>query len=603
MEVSLRVSEIVLWSLVQGQKHAHSAGSVSVDPEHMLVGLLRASHGNALAALSALGIDGRKMCGELSGEDGVRVDTEHPPHTMPQSNATKAVIQHAAQEARACGGNIIGSDHLLLGILAVESPASAMLARYGVNQENVRQALRKIEARPEPPRGQPEAEAPAHAPAIAPAKPRRRLRWWRWAGVALLFVALSYLWSLCERYMARQQLNAAVAARAAHGEPVLPADFPVRPVPDDQNAAFFLRRAMSHAELTGADETVLDEILKFESSPSPSDLYLMGEIIDRHKLAFDDLAQAQRCGQIAWGVRPDQMVLTGNLEQLNGAKTLTMFLAAAARYAHLQHQDAAAVERVRWMLLVNRSVDREGPVTAHLVAIGVCALASQCVREMALEFDPAQSEGLRTLMGAFLIDDEQRKAGITETLLRERATILATTQQAANAGFWTRTVFDRAGVLMMADVDALRTACLAPDYPAAKRLLPAVTPGDDDARVVKIRQIFAKTGPLVCQCEFRGLTERRVAATALALRLYALDHGGTLPEKLAELVPTYLPVLPPDPFATDGRPLGYQRQPHAALYSVGENGVDDGMDDKLPGRTNTSNPWQSPDAVFYLRRP
>jgi len=40
------------------------------------------------------------------------------------------------------------------------------------------------------------------------------------------------------------------------------------------------------------------------------------------------------------------------------------------------------------------------------------------------------------------------------------------------------------------------------------------------------------------------------------VRLYYLDHG-RWPDRLDELVPTYLPALPADPFHDDGRPLGY----------------------------------------------
>src|SRR5205823_13641584 len=47
---------------------------------------------------------------------------------------------------------------------------------------------------------------------------------------------------------------------------------------------------------------------------------------------------------------------------------------------------------------------------------------------------------------------------------------------------------------------------------------------------------------------FRVIANRRAAAILLALRLYALDHDGRLPEALEELVPKYLPQLPADPF-------------------------------------------------------
>jgi hypothetical protein len=74
---------------------------------------------------------------------------------------------------------------------------------------------------------------------------------------------------------------------------------------------------------------------------------------------------------------------------------------------------------------------------------------------------------------------------------------------------------------------------------------------------------------------FRTLANRRMAATALAIRLYEVDHGRR-PASLNDLVPEYLPAVPRDPFAAEDRPITYA--PDAAppvLYSVGEDALDD----------------------------
>ena len=68
----------------------------------------------------------------------------------------------------------------------------------------------------------------------------------------------------------------------------------------------------------------------------------------------------------------------------------------------------------------------------------------------------------------------------------------------------------------------------------------------------------------------------RMAATALAIRLYELDHGRR-PVALEELVPEYLPAVPLDLFAADGRAIGYApANAPPVLYSVNVDGVDDG---------------------------
>ncbi len=73
--------------------------------------------------------------------------------------------------------------------------------------------------------------------------------------------------------------------------------------------------------------------------------------------------------------------------------------------------------------------------------------------------------------------------------------------------------------------------------------------------------------------------QRRLAATALAIRLYQLDHDGRRPRSLRDLVPKYLSDVPVDPFAADARPLGYRNDSQVqALYSVGPDGSDETAD-------------------------
>jgi hypothetical protein len=76
--------------------------------------------------------------------------------------------------------------------------------------------------------------------------------------------------------------------------------------------------------------------------------------------------------------------------------------------------------------------------------------------------------------------------------------------------------------------------------------------------------------------QYENMTERRLAAVLLALRLFEAELG-SLPERLSELVPAYLPAIPSDPFAPDNRPLAFlSESEHGPLiYSVGRNAIDD----------------------------
>ena len=75
---------------------------------------------------------------------------------------------------------------------------------------------------------------------------------------------------------------------------------------------------------------------------------------------------------------------------------------------------------------------------------------------------------------------------------------------------------------------------------------------------------------------FRSLAGRKMAATALAIRLYEVDHGRR-PETLTQLVPDYMRKLPVDPFASDGRALAYLPDAHPPiLYSISQDADDNG---------------------------
>jgi hypothetical protein len=83
---------------------------------------------------------------------------------------------------------------------------------------------------------------------------------------------------------------------------------------------------------------------------------------------------------------------------------------------------------------------------------------------------------------------------------------------------------------------------------------------------------------------------------AIALRRYQLRHG-KLPTSLEELVPEFLPAVPYDYMSAT--PLRYRLKPDGSyvLYSVGEDGKDDGGD---PTPTPGASPglWGGRDVVW-----
>jgi len=117
-------------------------------------------------------------------------------------------------------------------------------------------------------------------------------------------------------------------------------------------------------------------------------------------------------------------------------------------------------------------------------------------------------------------------------------------------------------------------------------------PGDDDLSMASLRHIFGGSADMM----LKSLNKVRVieancslVVTAIALKRYQLAHG-EIPASLSALVPKYLPAVPTDP--VDGQPLRYQRKPDGSflLYSIGEDGVDDGGDGSRPSGSSSNRP-------------
>ena len=93
---------------------------------------------------------------------------------------------------------------------------------------------------------------------------------------------------------------------------------------------------------------------------------------------------------------------------------------------------------------------------------------------------------------------------------------------------------------------------------------------------------------------------KQMTITAIALKRYQLKHGNYPPD-LSTLVPEFIPAVSHDPI--DGQPLRYRRNADGTflLYSIGENGVDDGGNPSLEKNVQSSSfNWQNPHALDWV---
>ena len=120
---------------------ASQLGSISIETEHLLLGLIREGKGltSRIFARSHLSLENirKDIEGRTVFREKVSTSVE-----IPFSAETKRVLQYAAEEADRLLHNYIGTEHLLLGILREErSVAATILMEKGMRLHQVREDI------------------------------------------------------------------------------------------------------------------------------------------------------------------------------------------------------------------------------------------------------------------------------------------------------------------------------------------------------------------------------------------------------------------------------------------------------------------------------
>jgi hypothetical protein len=121
---------------------------------------------DGLLALSAL----KAMRARELGEPDRALPRAPAPSAYPVTDPVGRIIRSAEKEAEAARVDHLGTEHLLLGLLAEQSPARDVLARFGVTDERVRAQISKAIEGSTPP----STDTPRHGsqPRTSSAEPR-----------------------------------------------------------------------------------------------------------------------------------------------------------------------------------------------------------------------------------------------------------------------------------------------------------------------------------------------------------------------------------------------------------------------------------------------
>jgi ATP-dependent Clp protease ATP-binding subunit ClpC len=116
-------------------KHSH------VGTEHVLIGILDEGGNLAVKVLADLDVDADDLRSELRASMGPATKGKAEAH-LPFTPLSKRALEQTAKEALRLGHNYVGSEHLLLGLLATEEGvASKVLRRMGIELHTTRQAV------------------------------------------------------------------------------------------------------------------------------------------------------------------------------------------------------------------------------------------------------------------------------------------------------------------------------------------------------------------------------------------------------------------------------------------------------------------------------
>lgn len=139
-----RFTKRVKTVLELARQNAMRYGHTQIETEDILIGLLDEGQGMGIAVLHFLKVDPEHIRFEL--EKSMRIGIPLlTPGEIPLSPGAKRVLALSYRQAQYFGHTYVGTEHLLIGLLAEEEGlASKILVRFGLTVENIRKAIENL---------------------------------------------------------------------------------------------------------------------------------------------------------------------------------------------------------------------------------------------------------------------------------------------------------------------------------------------------------------------------------------------------------------------------------------------------------------------------
>jgi ATP-dependent Clp protease ATP-binding subunit ClpC len=136
-----RYTESAKRALFFARYEASELGGIAIETEHLLLGLIRESHGWVPRILAQSNVTAESLRKDLEGRSIFREKIATSVE-MPFSAEAKRALAFAAEEADRLRHNYIGTEHMFLGLLRDErSVAASILTARGLRIDLVRNTV------------------------------------------------------------------------------------------------------------------------------------------------------------------------------------------------------------------------------------------------------------------------------------------------------------------------------------------------------------------------------------------------------------------------------------------------------------------------------
>jgi hypothetical protein len=431
--------------------------------------------------------------------------------------------------------------------------------------------------------------------------------------IILLLVCVGFY--VYYRLNLKSELRARIDAIRAAGYPVTCAELDKwYTIPGNaENAAYTITDAFSYLKQWDKDESkplpVIGKAkLPPRTEPLPNEMKtLIAQYVDDNNEALKLLHAAASIQHSRYPIDLSAGFETNvhNLSELRGA----VFLLKLEAILHADNGDSeSAVRATKSCFGVARSLAKE-PVMVSQLVCSSCQNVAVTIIEYCINRTELSDEQLVELIEC--VNNAEAICDMSCALVGERCMVISffKAPESVNPdliiGIPFRPILKLYKAVGLADADEIIYLDLMEGYVKSAQLPPhqrqeaikAI-----DAKLKSTSQIhillhtFTPSISRINSIELRNIAQLRTARVGIAIERYRLT-AGRLPDTLADLVPTYLNVVPTDP--VDGKNLRYKKlKAGFAVYSIGEDLSDDGGKE-MERRTKESPNW---DVTFIVER-